>query len=200
MGLKMNKRDFRKLLAENMRRFRTKNLNEQGGSLQQARNDEPTKSWKVSYNRPIMWPNVGGVTMWWQDFFDAIANHLAYYAEQIKRNSASFNDYATDIKEMYAAVKQSFSKAAVAFPWFNNIVRTKEKWLIEKINDDVLEELKQLLQNHKTYPIDVTIKNMQTLANKCQDVSEDMLHLGWDYGWQSDKERNAKQISTIAMN
>ena len=199
----MNKRNFRKLLAENMRRFRTKNLNELGGgggSLQQARNDKPNYHWTRYYNFPIRTPSVGGVTMWWQDVFDSISNHLAYYAEQIKGDSASFNDYATDIKEMYAAVKQSFSKAAVAFPWFNNIVRTKEKWLIEKINDDVLEELKQLLQNHKTYPIDVTIKNMQTLANKCQEVTEDMVHLGWDYGWQSDKERNAKQISTIAMN
>lgn len=195
----MNARDFRKLLSENMRRFGTKNLNEAGGSLQQASNNKPNKPWQDSYNQSIMRPSVGGVTMWWQDVFDDIANHLAYYAQQIKQGTP-FSNYAPDILEMYKAIKQSYNKAAVAFPWFNDIIRTDEKWLIEKINDEVLEELKQLLQNQKTYPKDVTIKNMNTIANTCQDVSEDMVHLGWDYGWNQDPEINATQISTISMN
>jgi len=197
----MNNRNFRKLLAENMRRFRTKNLYESGGSLQQASTDEPKYGhWTTYYNYPIRKPSVGGVTMWWQDVFASIARHLGYYSQQIKQGTP-FSEYASDIVDMYKAIKNSYSKVAVAFPWFNDeIIRGKQKWLIEKINDDILEEIKQLLQNQKTYPVDVTSKNMLTIANSCQDVSEDILHLGWDYGWQDDPKRNAKTMSVIAQN
>jgi hypothetical protein len=71
---------------------------------------------------------------------------------------------------------------------------------LRSINNDILEELKQLLQNQKTYPVDVTGKNMLTIANSCQDVTQDIVHLGWDYGWQDDPKRNAKQMSVIAQN
>lgn len=195
----MNERDFRKLLAENMRRFGTKNLNESYGSLQQANTNKPNYHWTRYYNFPIRTPSVGGVTMWWQDVFQSIADHLGYYSQQIKQG-APFSEYAADILLMYKSIKQSFSKIAVAFPWFNDIIRTKQKWLVDKINDDILEELKQLQQNQKTYPVTAIHKNMLTIANSCQDVTEDILHLGWDYGWHQDPKVRAKRISNISMN
>ena len=183
------KKSLKQTLKENMRRFGTKNLQELGGTLQQA-DASGEGNWETIVNRLSYYMNDGNqrsnqIFGWWLEAYSAMADRLAYMAEQIKKGH-QIAEYQPDILKIIAATSECIKKFQTVTPdIYKEFIAEENDYLIEMINDDLIGELKDLLKvpnKLKSYEIGETL---ETIANNYQEMSESLLHVSWDLAHDS---------------
>lgn len=183
------KKSLKQTLKENMRRFGTKNLQELGGTLQQA-NSSGEGDWETTFNQFSEFMNDGNqrsnqILGWWLESYSAMADRLAFIAEQIK-GGHQIAEYQPDILKIIAATSECIKKFQTVTPdIYKEFMDEENDYLIEMINDDLIGELKDLLKvpnKLKSYQIGETL---ETIADGYQEMSESLLHVSWDLAHDS---------------
>jgi hypothetical protein len=168
------------LLAENMRRFKTKNLNEDNTIFQKASPNE-NSNWKEVFRD--MKPTditVNELFGWWLEVYSAIADKLLYYSEQLDRGN-KITQYSNDILEMIGATKTCIDKISMLHPEVYAKMRKDESILLNDIKDDLIEELRELLKNPQMYESNDIAEKLSNISNDYQRISNSLLELSWDY-------------------
>jgi len=163
-----------------MRRFRTKNLNEE--TVFKKASEENDGNWEEIFND--MKPTditINELFGWWLEVYSAIASKLLGYSKQINLGR-KLNEFDSDIRKIISATKTCMDKIAILSPGVFAKMKKDEAFLLNDIKDDLIEELKELLnkQSMQQESSDITEK-LQQIADDYQRISEYLLEISWDY-------------------
>jgi hypothetical protein len=170
----------RNILSENMRRFRTKNLNEE--TIFKKASEENDGNWEEIFND--MKPSdisVNELFGWWLEVYSAIASKLLNYSKQINLGH-KLNEFESDIQKIISATKTCVDKISMLHPNVYAKMRKNEAFLLNDIKDELIEELRELFRKKSMdqQSNDISEK-LESIADNYQRISEDLLELSWDY-------------------
>jgi hypothetical protein len=170
------KKPLKQILKENMRRFGTKNLNEDdnddlfrygGGSLQQPGMDS-TAAWKEGYKKYKPSGNgIDGYSGWLVECQAAIASRLNYMATQIDK----IDSFLPEIAEMIKATQTMLDTIKVKFPVYYASLNRYEYAVVEA-HKNTKAQLEAVLKNPQS---DRTADNLRDAASLYAIYSEESL-------------------------
>lgn len=196
--------NLRKLLRENMRRFRTKNLNEAGGSLQQSKPDE-NSGWQRLFNsfssmmssNPQSSNNLFG---WWLEVYSSMADQLAFYAQQLNLGY-NIKQFEPEILKIAKATGDCMTKFQNINPQlYDRLVKDGYEYVFRRIKDDQIGELHDLLKDVKNLNSAAASRTLKDIADEYQFRSENILNLSWDYAVDSTNSDNSDNINIYSQN
>jgi hypothetical protein len=193
--MKHKRKNLKKLLKENMRRFKTKNLNESGGSLQQASPD-PDADWEGVFNSFSEFmgdhnQRSNQILGWWLEVYSAMADTLAYYAEQLM-DGQSITQYQPDILKIIDATDKCIHKFQTVTPdIYKAFLEEDCEYMIRDIRDDLIGELKDLLRKSNKLKSYALGEKLEPIADAYQEMSEEILHVSWDLAHDSENPDNS---------
>jgi len=206
--LYVNKRtkmaNLRKLLRENMRRFRTKNLNEQMGSLQQS-SPNGNSGWEQQFNsfasqmrnNPQSSNSLFG---WWLEVYSAMADQLAFYAQKLN-HGYQIEEFKPEILKIAKATGDCMTKfRTINPPLYDRLVKDDWGFVFRNIKDDLIDELQDLVLNAKKLNSSELSHTLKDIADAYQFRSENLLNISWDYAIDSSRPDNSDNINIYSKN
>ena len=168
------KKPLKQILRENMRRFGTKNLNEDddmyrggGGSLQQPGMDS-TPSWKEGYRDWKPKPNtIDGYSGWLVECQATIASRLNYMSTHIDK----IDSFLPEIAEIIKATQTMLDTIKVKFPIYYASLNRSE-YSVVAAHKNTKAQLDAVLQNPQSGQ---TADNLRDAANLYAIYSEEAL-------------------------
>jgi len=133
---------------------------------------------------------------WWLEVYSAMASKLLGYSKQINLGH-KLNKFDADIRKIISSTKTCMDKIAILAPGVFAKMKKDEAFLLNDIKDDLIEELKELLnkQSMQQESSDIAEK-LERIADNYQRVSEELLQLSWDYVEDED-ERGSGDFRNI---
>jgi hypothetical protein len=196
--------NLRKLLQENMRRFRTKNLSEAMGSLQTASPNE-NSGWEREFNSFSSQlrnnPQSSNILFgWWLEVYSAMADQLAFYAQQLNLGY-KIEQFKPEILKIAKATGDCMNKFQTINPQlYKRLVNDDYGYVFRKIKDDQIGELHDLLKDAKKLSPSELSRTLKDIADVYQFRSENILNMSWDYAIDSDLLDNSDNINIYSKN
>jgi len=194
--------NLRKLLQENMRRFKTKNLNEQ--TLQQATPNE-NSGWEQMFNNLSSFMNdknsaSNQIFGWWLEVYSSMGEQLAFIAQQLNLGH-QFAEFKPEILKIAKATGECVSKFRTINPaLYDAMIKDDYAYVFRNINDDLIGELHDLVLTAKKLSSSELSHTVADIANAYQFRSESILHISWDYAVDSTKSDNTDNINKYSQN
>jgi hypothetical protein len=183
------KKPLKKILQENMRRFKTKNLNEQKGFLQTARPNSDS-GWEKIFNNFSAFMSDGNqrsnqIFGWWLETYASMGEQLSFYAQQIKSGHQP-EEFKQDIAKIMSATAECIKKFQnVGSDIYKQFVEEDNEYIIDSIKDDLIGELNDLLFKPNKYNLYQIGEQLQDIADDYVFRSETLLNLSWDFAHDS---------------
>jgi len=196
--------NLRKLLRENMRRFRTKNLSEAMGSLQQSSPNE-NSGWERQFNsfssqmssNPQSSNNLFG---WWLEVYSSMADQLAFYAQKLN-HGYKIEEFKSEILKIAKATGDCMNKFRTINPQlYDRLVKDDYGFVFRNIKDDLIDELQDLVLNAKKLNSSQLSHTLEHIADAYQFRSESILNMSWDYAIDSSRPDNSDNINIYSQN
>lgn len=192
------------LLAENMRRFKTKNLNEAMGSLQTSVPNENSE-WERIFNKLSSFmtdKNSGSNQLfgWWLEVYAAMADQLAFYAQQLNLGY-NIEQFKPEILKIAKATGDCMTKFQNLSPQlYARLIKDNYGYVFRKIKDDQIGELHDLIRDAKKLSSADLSHTLMDIADVYQFRSENILNLSWDYAVDSTNSDNSDNINMYSQN
>ena len=187
------KLNFYKILQENMRRFRTKNLTELD-NLQTA-NSDPNADWQSTFRDFPRTTDATDLIMWWSDVAADMGSAVKLMAEKVEQGN-TLADIRSELVNIMNHTTKCRDKIQMISPKVYNQIKD-DVVILDMIKDDLVEEIKKLTTGTRFDEANSIVDQLEKIANSYVMVSEYLLEQSWDAS-DSDEEQIDTQYEKTA--
>lgn len=187
------KRNFYKMLQENMRRFRTKNLQELD-NLQTA-NSDSDGDWMATFRDFPSTTDATELIVWWSDVAAEMGSAVKSIAEQVEQGN-TLADIRSELVNIMNHTTKCRDKIQIISPKVYNQIKD-DIVILDMIKDDLVEEIKKLTTGTRFDEANSIVDQLEKIANSYVMVSEYLLEQSWDAS-DSDEEQIDTQYEKTA--
>lgn len=180
----MKRNNAYRILQENMRRFKTKNLNETYDI--HSANLEHGDNWSQTFMDFPRTTDAVDLINWWSDVFADMGPAVLKIAKQIEMGDQLAN-YKSELTSIMNHTNKCTDKIKLIAPNVYNQIKD-DVILLDMIKDDLVEEIKKLVSGTRFDEVASITAQLEKIANSYTRVSNWMLEQSWDSA-ESEYER-----------
>ena len=187
---------MKNILAENMRRFRTKNLTELD-NLQTASADS-SANWQSTFQDFPRTTDATELIAWWMDVYADMGSMVMSIAKQIEMGDQLAN-FRSELTNIMQHTNKCRDKIQMISPKVYHQLKD-DVVIFDMIKDDLVEEIKKLTTGNKFDEAASIVAQLEKIANSYSRVSGYLLEQSWDSTDSDEEQIDTKyQSSTEAM-